>query len=459
MANDTNNLSPPLQSERTPLRDDDDGTHSSTSARISPAILIIPVAIASRLAGKVPVTTILQIIQKLVCKFRYEWTDPDSFPLDGRISESLCARPEIEHNYEVSVTVFEVIEGMWAVGFFASRCGRKPILLAAFGAAIFGYILGMASKLTLQRMLKRLRCVFPWVSKHCQALQLQATANMYIVDVSTTRTITLSTINSWWTLAEALSYGVGGLIMTQSNQSIPVYLNLFPKKSAKELRRKRLAHAEAEPVSKSDQRFSALWYALTAVTLLFEPLKQLTPKRKWNVKYNFRLLYCAAHVFVTQIGSRYAPLAIIIYYTTKYSYNPAQHAFLSSVMTLTTIIPMIVRFLQSFYKKRAGAYEEGEVSNNEVAETSGKLELHIIFVSWILAAPAMVFAGSAPTFPWQFFAVICLGLSTGHVPVLGSVVAAPAEPLKQGETLAAVEMASSVGQTLSSIIMGIVLTL
>ncbi|KAH7907390.1 MFS general substrate transporter [Hygrophoropsis aurantiaca] len=489
MENDTNKLSPPLPSERTPLLDD--GTQNSTSTRIPPAILIIPVAIASRLAGQLPVTTFFQIVQKLVCKLWYEWNDPDNFPLDGRVSGSLCARPEIEHNYAASITFFEVMEGVGvmiacsAAGFFASRYGRKPILLTAFGAVIFGYILVMASQFGVTA---NVEAVILCVSMVFQALSSSIVtgfiANMYIVDVSTAeeRTIALSTINGWWTFGGALSYGVGGLITTQSNQSILVYLvatamlmlsciyvvlvlpESFPEEKREELRRKRLSHAEAEPVSGSGQRFSALWYALTALTLLFEPLKQLAPKRKWNGKYNLRLLYCAAHVFVTQIGSRYAPLAIIIYYTTKYSYNPAQIGyiisalFLSSVVTLTTTIPMIVRFLRPFYKKRAGAYEEGEISSNEVAETSGKLELHIVFVSWILAALAMVFAGSAPTFPWQLFAVICVGMSTGHVPVFRSVVAASVEPLKQGETLAAVEMASSVGQTLSSIIMGTVLT-
>ncbi|KAH7909286.1 hypothetical protein BJ138DRAFT_249333 [Hygrophoropsis aurantiaca] len=156
------------------------------------------------------------------------------------------------------------------------------------------------------------------------------------------RTIALSTINGWWTFGGALSYTVGGLITTQSNQTTLVYLvasamltlsciyvvlvlpESFPEEKREELRRKRLARAEAELALGSSQRSSVLWYALTVLTLLFEPLKQLAPKRKWNGKYNWRLLYCAAHVLVAQIGSCYAPMVIIVYYTTKYSYNPAQ---------------------------------------------------------------------------------------------------------------------------------------
>ncbi|KAH7903586.1 hypothetical protein BJ138DRAFT_115895 [Hygrophoropsis aurantiaca] len=68
----------------------------------------------------------------------------------------------------------------------------------------------------------------------------------------------------------------------------------------------------------------------------------------------------------------------------------------------------------------------------------------------------MVFAGSAPTFPWQLFAVICVGMSTGHVPVFRSVVAASMEPLKR-DTCGCRD-GLSVGQTLSSIIMGTVFT-
>ncbi|KAH7909285.1 MFS general substrate transporter [Hygrophoropsis aurantiaca] len=492
MANDTSELSPPPQSEETPLLDLQlcDSTQSSTSARLSPAILIIPVAIASRLAGQLPVTTFLQIINKLVCRIWYEWNDPDMIPLNGRVPESFCARPEIEHNYSASVTVFEVIEGVGvmiacsAASFFASRCGRKPTLLAAFGAVIFSYILVVASQFTVTANVEAfMLCVSMVFQALSSSIVTGFIVNMYIVDVSTAeeRTIALSTINGWL-LGGALSYTVGGLITTLSNRSILVYLvaiamltlsciyivlvlpESFPEEKREELRRIRLAQAEAELALGSSQRSSALWYALTALNLPFEPLKQLTPKRKWNGKYNLRLLYCAAHVLVTQIGSRYAPMGITIYYTAKYSYNPAQIGyiisalFLSSVVTLTTIIPMIVRFLRPFYKKRTGAYEEGEVSSNEIAETSGKLELHIVFVSWILAALAMAFAGSAPTFPWQLFAVTCVGISTGHVPVFRSVVAASAEPLKQGETLAAVEMVSSVGQTLSPVIMGTVLT-
>ncbi|KAH7907386.1 MFS general substrate transporter [Hygrophoropsis aurantiaca] len=497
MANDTNNPSFPAQSEQTPLleRQPNDGIQSSSLGAIkyiTPAILVIPIAVASRFSGQLPVTTFLQIILKVVCKLWYERNDPNSIPLDGRIPESLCARPEIDHNYAFTISLLEIMEGAGATvacsaaSYFASRYGRKPTMLIAFISVILSYALTVASEFvataTAEALLLVLSMTFQAVSG---SLVTGFIANMYIVDVSTVeeRTIALSTINGWWTFGGAISYTLGGLITTKSNGSILVYLvaismlslsciyivfilpESFPEEKRAELRLQRSASKRV--ASEPRPRSPALWRAMTALTVAFEPIKKLSPQRKWNGKYNWRLVYCAAHVLITQIGSRYAPVALVIYYTTRYSYSPAQTGymlstlFLSSVFTLTTIIPLVVRLMRPFYKRRTAIVGQAEAISpaKEVAETSGNLELHIVFGSWVLAALSMIFAATTSTFPRQLFAVMCVGMSTGHVPVFRSVVAASAEPLMQGEIMAAVEMVASVGTTLSPIIMGTMLTM
>ncbi|KAH7909284.1 MFS general substrate transporter [Hygrophoropsis aurantiaca] len=496
MANDANNFSFPARSEQTPLleRPPNDGFRGSNLRaikHISPAILVIPIAVASRLSGQLPATTFLQILQKVVCKLWYEQNDPSSIPRNGRIPES-CARPEIDHNYAATVSLFEVIEGVGvtaacsAASYFASRYGRKPTMLTAFIAVIIGYTLviisDFATTATVEALLLGLSMAFQAVSS---SLVTGFIANMYIVDVSTVeeRTIALSTINGWWTFGGAISYTLGGLLTTKSDGSMLVYLvaiamlalsciyivfilpESFPEEKRAELRLQRFASKRA--ASEPRPRSSALWRAMAALTIPFEPIKKLSPQRKWNGKYNWRLVYCAAHVLITQIGNRYAHIALVIYYTTRYSYSPAQVGymlstlFLSSVFTLTTIIPLVVRLMRPFYKRHTIIVGQADAipPAKEVVETSGNLELHIVFGSWILATLSVIFAASASTFPWQLFAVMCVGMSTGHVPVFRSVVAASAEPLMQGEILAAVEMVASVGITLSPIIMGTILTM
>ncbi|KAH7907389.1 hypothetical protein BJ138DRAFT_1104366 [Hygrophoropsis aurantiaca] len=101
-----------------------------------------------------------------------------------------------------------------------------------------------------------------------------------------------------------------------------------------------------------------------------------------------------------------------------------------------------------------------------------RLHQHAAMETTACAHPAY-HARAETTFPWQLFAVTYAGVGTGHVPVFRSVVAPSAELLKQGSRmspieytnhlifypLVAVEMVSSVGQTLSPVITGTVLTI
>ncbi|KAH7924233.1 MFS general substrate transporter [Leucogyrophana mollusca] len=454
--------------------------------RFPPATLLIPIAIATRLSGQLPSTTLLQILQRLVCRLWYELNDPESLPVNGRIPDALCANSAIEQNYAAAITVLEIVEGTGsmvgcsAASLFASRYGRRPTLLAVFSLAIAGYALLIASIFVPARTEAAVLTVSVILQSLSSSLVTIFIVNTYVVDVVSVgeRTAALSAISGWCALGGALSYTLGGLITTRSDEPILVYIvaaamlavsclyvftvlpESFPEEKRDELRRQRLAQSAAS--SSHPHRY------MVSLALIFEPLKQLIPGWKPDGGRSWRLAYCAVHVLITQIGSRYAPVAIVLYYTAKYAYTPAQTGyilttlFLSSMFTLTIVIPSLVRYIQPYYiQSRSTTFsseEPNDDTDSKTPETSEHLELHITSASWVIAALAVIFAGAATTLPWQLFAAVCVGLSTAHTPVFRSVVAASVAPLKQGEALAAVEMVSSVGAVLSPLIMGTVLT-
>jgi hypothetical protein len=94
----------------------------------------------------------------------------------------------------------------------------------------------------------------------------------------------------------------------------------FPKEKRDELRRQRLAqqNAAANTWHKSLNRLTSM------IAVAFEPLKQLAPTRRADGRRNWRVAFCAIHIIIAMFASTYAPIALLLLYTTKFGYNPAQ---------------------------------------------------------------------------------------------------------------------------------------
>jgi len=299
----------------------------------------------------------------------------------------------------------------------------------------------------------------------------------------------LSKVAGWAALGAALSFSFGGSITTQSHSMLTVYLvssaiialaciyiafvlpESFPISKRDELRSRREEETLAVPRSWAKEMKSSL-------AIIFEPLRQLKPTYNSSTgKQNWRLVYCAIHVFIVAVADGYAVLAMILFFTTQYKYTPAETGYvlttlnLTGVFVLTAIIPWIVRHLRPLYNRKQFVRlaednltpdSDGDTSNsnlgNVVSENSDHLDVHITIGSWIVESLAYIAIATTTTLTSQLIAVVCIGFGAGRVPVFRSLVAATVDPLEQGEAMASIEMVSSIGLIFSPIVMGSILT-
>jgi hypothetical protein len=81
-------------------------------SKYSPVALIVPVAIISRLAVRLPSTTTFHVIQQLICRIWYTSNDPDSIPPIGQIPETMCALPAVQEKYAAALTTMAISDGL-----------------------------------------------------------------------------------------------------------------------------------------------------------------------------------------------------------------------------------------------------------------------------------------------------------------------------------------------------------
>ncbi|KAF8907010.1 major facilitator superfamily domain-containing protein [Gymnopilus junonius] len=465
-------------------------SHSaSRERRFSAATLVIPIAIICRLAIMLPSTTNFRILEIAACRLWYYLNNPGAIPPGGGgIPDEMCKTGAVDKYYAAMSSLLSVGDGIGTVvgcaaaGYFGSRIGRKPVLLGVLSIAVIGQI----SVVFSQILGGWLEFVFFFVWAVCQTIGNAFTAifviNMYIVDVSGAeeRTAALSKIAGWAALGGALSFSLGGTITTQSHSTLTVYFvssiililsciyialilpESFPAFKRAELRRQR--EEEAPRIAQS-----WLEKVKSSMAMITEPLQLLKPAYDPATgRFNWRLLYCAIHVFIVTLADGYAVLAMILYFTAHYKYSPAQTGYvlttlnITGVVVLTAIIPQIVRYLRPSYQRKqpVALPEEGLASENDgasseskqevVSETSDHLDVHITIGSWVIEAIAYLGVATTTTLTSQLASVVCIGLGAGRNPVFRSLVAASA--------LASIEVVSSLSLIISPILMGSITT-
>ncbi|KAJ7104122.1 MFS general substrate transporter [Mycena belliarum] len=476
-------------SEETPLLDAASPAPSSQAARTKAASLIIPVAILCRLAILIPSTTTYHVIHQFVCRLWYLANDPDGIPTDGRLPTAMCGLPAVERNYSSAITAMGVVDGLGSMAayaslsFFASRFGRKPAILAVLAAGLvadFAMILSNSLHPRLQLPFLVLWLISEAVS---QPPIVVFVTNMYLVDLvsAETRTAALSVLWGWASLGSALSFTLGGTITTRADNVQPVYFvaaaiwssvliyswaflpESFPKARREELRREREDQARTAVLAHPED--AKPWAVQHKLAVFFEPLQQLKPRHDpVTGRSNWRLVYCAVHIFFAEIGGAYAVSALVIHLTSHYDYTPQDTGYalttlnLSNVFVLTVVIPLLVRFLTPLYKRRQPEPQHEPTHNAQVVTgATDHLDAHLVIVSWIIEAAAYILVAYMTTQATQLTAIMLVGCSAGRAPVFRSLVVASVHPLKQGQTLAAIEMVGSVGMFLSPLVMGSIL--
>ncbi|KAG1728590.1 MFS general substrate transporter [Suillus paluster] len=468
-------------SERAPLLPERQYALSHSGRKFSPLTLLIPLAIATRLTATLPSTTLLGVVQSVVCRL---WlTANGDLPPDGQISKELCAVPEVEKTYAAVISALVIFDGLGVacsgISYISSRFGRKPAILGVIAISFSGYSLLVCSQYLPGWLEASTMITALFIQTFSNTLTMMFLVNIYAVDVSSAedRTPVLSAINGWATLGQVVSFAIGGLITTKTNDPLIVYYisisilgamfvyvsaflpESFPEEKRNELRHQRLAQQKNTRQNSSNRLISA-------IAVAFEPLKQLVPTRNADGRRNWRVVYCAIHIIIATLANSYAPVSLLLLYTTKYSYNPAQTGMLlttsslSAVFSLTYMIPSLIRALHPIYAKKAALPEDQQGTSDDtvVSTSTDLLDVHITFISWVVNALAYIMAAATSTRILHLTAVTIIGFSAAHTPIFRSLVVSSADPLKQGEVLAAIEMMSSIGVFLSPVVMGSIFT-
>ncbi|THV07769.1 MFS general substrate transporter [Dendrothele bispora CBS 962.96] len=449
--------------------------------RYPPAVLITPVALAFRLASTLPSTTTIYIVQQVVCRQYYLANDPDRIPPAGPMPDELCDAPSVQKIFSASMTVLTVLTGVGSLiaysvlNHFTSRYGRKPGLLLTIGLQI----LSVSSLITSTYVppMVELALLILWILAECvSTLSVGAfLVNLYVVDSisETTRTAALSSVYGWTVLGGAISFSVGGTLTTRSHNVLLVFwlavsimivnflyvLFVLPESFSEEKRlqlQKERAEERAKRLNQTGSNFvNRLQHALASP---FEPLQALKPTVDTKTgKRNWRLIVCAIHGFLAEFGTYSAVTNMITYSTAVFNYKPATTGYLLTVTSLvsvgvlTVLIPAVVHVLRPLYRRRQSTPRDNLVSRD-------RLDIHVTMGSLVFEAASSIAYGQATNLAGHVVAIVLWGFGAGRSPVFRSIVAASVEPLKQGRTLAAIEMLSSIGSSLSPVMMGSILT-
>lgn len=474
-----------LPSERAPLLPERQDALNSRR-QFSPLTLLIPLAVVTRLTSTLPTTTLLGVIQSIICRL---WLISNgNLPPGREISEELCAVPEVDKTYATVISVILIGEGLGAmvacsvISHISSRFGRKPVILGIVAISFLGYSLMVCSQYLSEWLEASFMIAFLLLRMFSGVLTMMFIVNIYTIDISGAedRTPVLSAINGWATLGQTVSFAVGGFVTTKTNDPLIVfYISVFllgaifvyvlaflpesfPEEKRDELRRQRLAQQNVE----AGARRNLSSRLISTIAIAFEPLKQLVPARKADGRRNLRVLYCAIHIMIATLADTYTPAALLLLYITKYSYNPAQTGVvlttlsLSAAFSLTYAIPSLIRVLRPICAREVVLPEDQEDPSDDtaVSRSTDLLDIHITFVSLVINALAYIMASATTTRVSHLIAVTIAGFSAAHTPIIRSLVVSSVDPLKQGEVLAAIEMMSSIGAFLSPLVMGSIFT-
>ncbi|KAF8423724.1 major facilitator superfamily domain-containing protein [Boletus edulis BED1] len=453
--------------------------------RISPETLLAPIALATRLASQAPATTLVELIRRLTCKlWNLSHVDPVTLQAGGPDSAEQCDAPEIARYFATVIAIVGVIEGIILIvgcgilSRISSRYGRKPAFLLVLVAGTIGCCMISGSQYVADWLSDWVFIVGMIFLLSSGGSTYAYLVNVYIVDVCVPedRTAALSKISGWTLLGNCISFALGGFITTKTGNPLIVfymtatiyvstltYVVFVLPESFPEESRSALSRTLPKPPDNGHPvttRFISLH--------IFEPLKMLIPTRRLDGTRNWRLAWCAAHIFVFTAVNAYVLTAWLVLVTSKYNLTPADTGIffttvaVSGTIALTVILPPLVRLLRPYYPRKIASSllaEEDTINGEEPeSETSDRLDVHLVFVSCVYMAVFYLTAAASDTSQALILSGICIGFGSIHTPTIRSLVAGSVHPLKQGEALAAFEMASNSGAALSPIVMGSILT-
>ncbi|KAF5349455.1 hypothetical protein D9757_012422 [Collybiopsis confluens] len=476
----------PLSDEVTPLLQSppqDPYLWYSPQRYLSPAIFVFPVALVARLSSSIPTSTTVYIVQQNVCRFYYRAHDPSRIPVEGPMPDELCDAPGVQQQFSAVVASIGVLTGIACVigysvlSHLSSTYGRKPAIILVLALGLSSNVSLLLSTWHRVGEIAEVVLLVLWIlfDSFASLFLFVFLATTYVVDLvdAENRSRLLSSVYGWGLLGGALAFSLGGIVTTQTHDVLLVFraatvlnvLNLLftifflPESFSKE-RREELRRRAAEETQHRQGGFFQM--IISKLGAAFSPVRMLKPVYNQNTgKRNWRLVWCALHIFIGEIGSSYTPTIAVIFLTVKFNYKPDETGFILAFISLayaftnTVIIPAIIPALRPLYNRKV-LRESDTGDQNTVSNGTDRIDIHISVISWMAEMVGFLLFSYMTSTAGQYFAISIVALGAGKAPLFRSIVAASVEPLKQGETIAAIEMVASIGMLISPLYMGIV---
>ncbi|GJJ06128.1 hypothetical protein Clacol_000317 [Clathrus columnatus] len=185
---------------------------------LSQFTILIPIALATRCASFLPSTTIIQIVETFVCRLWYETHhQPGRFPdaeackiapVKERFAGTMAALTTTE---TYLTEVFAAVLCNATIGYFASRYGRKPVILVLMGVNATGLLTILSFNLINGSNILPLLAVR--MVAHGVGELIPLVLNMIVVDVvaPNARTPKVSAMIGWGVLGIiGLAFSSGG---------------------------------------------------------------------------------------------------------------------------------------------------------------------------------------------------------------------------------------------------------
>ncbi|KDN43248.1 hypothetical protein RSAG8_06215, partial [Rhizoctonia solani AG-8 WAC10335] len=454
--------------------------------RFQRAHLALPVVFLGFMSGTITITTSIQIMNVIACRFWYSTHDPSKIPPSGHIPEELCQAPGVQNMFARIVQILVIVDICGAVitsspiGTLSAKFGRKPLLIMVA-------LLYAISPLVMLAALYQGSLALIIVSTAMAAIggprQLSLLTTMFIVDVASDPGPILSILEGSVNFGLAISFALGGLITRWSGNLTYVFwvqaaicavlliyiIVAIPESFGWEKRVARAAEIAAEryrgrqrnvrptlPRNRSASLERVQEGVQESASAFSRPLALIWPKRDPATgKRNKRLLLLSIGVLLAYTGSAYTGPAYLVYATNRFHATPDQNGYLlSSVAAGKTIylllfFPFILKAGHRFYLKN-----RSKTKNS----LGSQFDVHLLAFSFLIESLGLLGVGLSMNKIAANACMLVLVLGSGAAPCISALVSASVEPLVQGEALAAVALVRSIAEFLSPIILGSILT-
>ncbi|KZO94123.1 MFS general substrate transporter [Calocera viscosa TUFC12733] len=448
---------------------------------------VIPVIAGACLATHLPTTTTLAIIRIIICRRWYELHEPDALPMGHTPTELMCEIPSVVTAYTVAITIMGVVDAFAAmisfglINLFVKKYGRKPVFITMTSVACTGFslfLLALNVPGTLSLVLAGLAIV---LVAFASVGAIVLVGRMYVVDTTTpmNRTSGLSFLGAACQLGLTPSFALGGYITEHYHHITAVYwvtlalqisvllYEIFVLPESYVLEERQEAIEEMQHVIDEDLPDDGkaglkhtLKLAIRPIFSILEPLLVLVSKIPGGTGRDYYLLIAGGGAFLWYLGTHYLGLAIMMRLINEFHSPPDQNGIGMSLLMggkglfLVFIFPSVIKYGRLFYAK----YALRKGMSLTLQEIARRTDTVLIIVSYIIDASFIAMIGFSKTRTGVFACAILMGFGAGGHIALNSLLVSSVHHAQSDEILSANAMLESVGQVLSPIVLGSILS-